>query len=288
MSATQPNQPTQPKTAFVLGGGGVLGATQVGMLRALLENGIRPDIVLGTSIGSVNGAFIAADPSPASAERLARIWRAVREEGDFLENPLRQAARAAKYRTHFMSVKPLKRLIEDNLGHTRIEDLAIPFQCVAAHIESSKARWFTAGPITPAILASCAVPGMFPPVEIDGQHFLDGGLVHSIPVGRALTLGATDIYVLQVGRVEQSLQVPSKPWEVATVAFEIARRHRYHEELDTVPDHVNLHVLPSGSSSAPAISLTQGVANRIEERADQAYAASSAYLETLFGDGEAR
>ena len=270
--------PTRRRTAFVLGGGGVLGATQVGMLRALFDADVRPDLVLGTSIGSVNGAFIAADPSRASVERLAEIWRRIREEGDFLESPIKQAARAAKYWTHFMSIRPLRNLIDENLGVERIEDLTVPFQCVAAHIESSRARWFTAGPITPAILASCAVPGMFPPVEIDGQHFMDGGLVHSIPVGRALTLGATEIYVLQVGRVEQPLHVPTKPWEVASVAFEIARRHRYHEEIDSVPDDVTLHVLPSGSTSAPAISITQGVAARIEERAEQAYQASTAYL----------
>ena len=277
--------PPAPTTAFVLGGGGVLGATQVGMLRALLDAGVRPDLVLGTSIGSVNGAFVAADPTPASADRLARVWRKVSEEGDFLENPFRQAARAAKYRTHFMSTRPLQRLIDENLGVERIEDLAVPFQCVAAHIESSKARWFSTGPITPAILASCAVPGMFAPVEIEGEHFLDGGLVHSIPVGRALAMGATVIYVLQVGRVEQSLQVPTKPWEVASVAFEIARRHRYHEELDTVPDDVDLHVLPSGAATTPAISLTQGTSGRLEIRAEQAYAATTAYLRTHLGTG---
>lgn len=277
--------PPAPTTAFVLGGGGVLGATQVGMLRALLDAGVRPDLVLGTSIGSVNGAFVAADPTPASADRLARVWRKVSEEGDFLENPFRQAARAAKYRTHFMSTRPLQRLIDENLGVERIEDLAVPFQCVAAHIESSKARWFSTGPITPAILASCAVPGMFAPVEIEGEHFLDGGLVHSIPVGRALAMGATVIYVLQVGRVEQSLQVPTKPWEVASVAFEIARRHRYHEELDTVPDDVDLHVLPSGAATTPAISLTQGTSGRLEVRAEQAYAATTAYLRTHLGTG---
>lgn len=272
------SSPSASTTAFVLGGGGVLGATQVGMLRALLDHGIRPDLVLGTSIGSVNGAFVAADPTSASADRLARLWRKVSEDGEFLENPLRQAARAAKYRTHFMSPRPLARLIEEHIGVERIEDLAVPFQCVAAHIESSKARWFSSGPILPAILASCAVPGMFPPVEIDGQHFLDGGLVHSIPVGRALAMGATEIYVLQVGRVEQSLQVPTKPWEVATVAFEIARRHRYHEEIDTVPGDVDLHVLPSGTATTPSISLTQGTAGRLEARAEHAYAASTAYL----------
>lgn len=273
------------KTAFVLGGGGVLGATQVGMLRALLDGGIRPDLVLGTSIGSINGAFVAADPTAATADRLAQVWRSIREEGDLQENPLKQAARAARHRTHFMSNKPLRRLIEEHLGVGLIEDLAVPFQCVAAHIESSKARWFTSGPIVPALLASCAVPGMFAPVEIDGQHFLDGGLVHSIPVGRALALGATEIYVLQVGRVEQSLQVPTKPWEVAAVAFEIARRHRYHEEIDAVPDDVALHVLPSGSASTPSISLGQSSAARIDTRAEQAYAASTAYLESRLTTG---
>ena len=277
--------PRSRKTAFVLGGRGVLGTTQVGMLRALCDTGIRPDLVLGTSIGSINGAFVAADPTPAAVDRLARLWRTIRDEGDFQENPLKQAARAAKYRTHFMSSRPLRKLIEEHLGVGVIEDLAVPFQCVAAHIESSRARWFTSGPITPALLASCAVPGMFAPVEIDGQHFLDGGLVHSIPVGRALALGANEIYVLQVGRIEQSLQVPTKPWEVATVAFEIARRHRYHEEIDAVPDDVTLHVLPSGSSSTPAISLTQGSAARMEARAEQAYAASTAYLESRLTAG---
>ena len=98
-------------------------------------------------------------------------------------------------------------------------------------------------------------------------------------------MGATEIFVLQVGRVEQSLQVPTKPWEVASVAFEIARRHRYHEELDTVPDDVALHVLPSGAATTPAISLTQGTSARLEVRTEQAYAATTAYLDRHMGTG---
>ena len=94
----------------------MLGATQVGMLRALCDHGIRPDLVLGTSIGSINGAFIAADPSSASVERLEQIWRTIREEGSLQESLLKQAARAAKYQTHFMSSKPLRTLIDEHLG----------------------------------------------------------------------------------------------------------------------------------------------------------------------------
>src|SRR4051812_50194276 len=73
----------QHPVAFVLGGGGVLGAAEVGMARALAEAGIRPDVVLGTSIGALNGCFVAADPSPAAAERLADLWRGVGGGPDF-------------------------------------------------------------------------------------------------------------------------------------------------------------------------------------------------------------
>lgn len=267
-------------TAFVLGGGGVLGATQVGMLRALLEAGITPDLVVGTSIGSLNGAFVAANPTAEGMATLADLWTDVIRSGALLESPVRQAARLARHKTHVMSSGTLPRLVGKHLEVSRIEDLAVPFQCVAAQIESSASYWFTEGEIAPAVAASCAVPGLFAPVEIDGKHYLDGGLVHSIPVGRAMALGARRIYVLQVGRVEQPLQPPATPWEVGLVAFEIARRHRYVEEIDSVPEDVELHVLPSGAESSPAMmTLGYGRSGRITQRVDIAHQATRDYLD---------
>lgn len=271
--------PRAPLTAYVLGGGGVLGSTQVGMVRALAEAGVRPDLVLGTSIGALNGAFVAADPGVEGAHRLTEVWEAVVRDGVFLENPVRQAARVARYRTHLLSNAPLRHVVDRYLPVAAIEDLEVPFQCVAACIEDAGSHWFTDGPVTQAVVASCSVPGLFPPVVIEGRHYLDGGLVHSIPVGRALALGATRIYVLQVGRVEQPLRPPTKPWEVGMVAFEIARRHRFVHEMATVPDDVELHVLPSGSSHAPNISITRARASRMRERMDQAHTATCDYLE---------
>lgn len=273
--------PREELTAYVLGGGGVLGSSEVGMVRALAEHGIRPDLVLGTSIGALNGAFIAADPGVEGAERLAAVWEAVVREGVFLDNPMRQAARVAKYRTHLLSNAPLRHVISRYLPVSRFEELEVAFQCVAACIEDSSGRWFTDGDLTDAVVASCSVPGLFPPVQIGDRHYLDGGLVHSIPVGRALALGATRIFVLQVGRVEQPLKVPTKPWEVATVAFEIARRHRFVHEMESVPDDVDLHVLPSGSSDSPNISIGQARISRMRERMDAAHTASDAYLTAL-------
>lgn len=266
------------RTAYVLGGGGVLGASQVGMVRALAEAGVRPDLVVGTSIGAVNGAFIAADPSVEGAERLTEVWQEVVREGVLWERPVRKAAKIARNPTHLLTHAPLATLLDRYLPVTEFGDLDVPFQCVAAQIEESRAVWFDAGLIRPAVLASCSVPGLFPPVEIAGKHYFDGGLVHSIPVGRAVALGAREIYVLQVGRVEQQLSVPRAPWDVASVAFEISRRHRYVEEIAHVPDSVALHVLPSGSATAPTVSLAQARRAKVASRIDAAYGASAAYL----------
>ena len=266
------------RTAYVLGGGGVLGASQVGMVRALAEAAVRPDLVVGTSIGAVNGAFIAADPSVEGAERLTEVWQEVVREGVLWERPVRKAAKIARNPTHLLTHAPLATLLDRYLPVTEFGDLDVPFQCVAAQIEESRAVWFDAGPIRPAVLASCSVPGLFPPVDIAGKHYFDGGLVHSIPVGRAVALGAREIYVLQVGRVEQQLSVPRAPWDVASVAFEISRRHRYVEEIAHVPDSVALHVLPSGSATAPTVSLAQARRAKVASRIDAAYGASAAYL----------
>ena len=167
-------------------------------------------------------------------EVLAALWTALSDSGMFSGSLLSQAGRLARHRTHLHSAAPLRRLLGENLPE-RIEDLAVPFQCVAASIERATAHWFSAGPLADAVLASCAVPGLLPPVEIGGEHFLDGGLVHSIPVGRALALGATEIYVLHVGRIERPLVPPKSPWDLGLVAFEIARRHRFVEEMSTLP-----------------------------------------------------
>ena len=269
-------------TAFVLGGGGLLGAHEVGMLRALAEAGIRPDLVVGTSIGALNGVLVAADPAGA-ADRLSRMWQGEELRAAFSERLWGRAVRLVRSGTHLHSLEPLRRVLAAALPGDGFSDLALPFQCVAASIEEAAARWFSAGPVVPAVMASCAVPGLLPPVEVGGVHYFDGGLVDSIPVGRALTLGADTIYVLQVGRIESPLAVPRRPWEVGLVAFEIARRHRFHEEMSALPEHVRVHVLPTGGDR-PAPGLSQfryRDRNRVGLSIERAYAASATYLTAL-------
>lgn len=268
----------------MLGGGGLLGANEVGMLRALLERGVMPDMVVGTSIGALNGAVVAAEPSLDGVARLGELWAGVESSGIFKGSMLGRITTLARTRTHAHPNEPLRALIERELTVANIEDLRVPFQCVAASIERAAEHWFTTGPILDAVLASSAVPGLLPPVDIDGEHFFDGGLVNSIPVDRAVELGATLIYVLQVGRIEQPLSVPARPWDVALVAFEIARRHRFAGEMESLPEGVVAHVLPTGED-ARLNELRQQLRysdfSRVGERIERAYAATSAFLDGL-------
>jgi len=269
--------------SFVLGGGGHLGAIQVGMLRALLERGIRPDLVLGTSVGAVNGVAIAAKPTVEGVDALEGFWGRIEETGVFGGSLITRLGTLARTRTHLHDASGLGRVLEEWLPVRRIEELAVPFQCVAASIERASEHWFTAGPITEAVLASAAVPGLLAPVAVDGEHFLDGGLVNSIPVSRAVELGATELYVLQVGRVDRPLEAPRWPWEVGLVAFEIARRHRFAGDMAALPERVQAHVLPTGQPDPPPYrnlsQLRYADASGIAERIARAHEASARYLE---------
>jgi NTE family protein len=269
---------SRSRTAFVLGGGGVLGATQVGMLRALFEAGVEPQLVLGASVGAVNGAFVAADPSRDAVEQLADVWISLSRHGVFAGSLVTQAITMARHRTYLHSVAPLRALLHERLPVERIEELAIPYQCVAASIERASARWFSRGPLVDAVLASCAVPGLLPPARIGAEHFYDGGLVDSVPVGRAIQLGAREIYVLHVGRLERPLRAPRWPWEVGLIAFELARRHRFVEAMATVPEGCHVHLLPSGSQETPLINLRYAAGRDVPDRISAAYEATRTHL----------
>ncbi|MDT5040381.1 MAG: hypothetical protein QOE51_1366 [Actinoplanes sp.] len=265
--------------AFVLGGGGVLGAVEVGMLRALLRAGYRPDVVVGTSIGAVNGVLVAADPSEAVTDRLVRLWSSPEAADVYGDSIARQLRRFAA-RTHLHSPLPLRRLLESELGEqSTFADLKVPFRCCAASIERAAEHWFDSGPLVDAVLASSSVPGLLPPMEINGEHFIDGGIVNSIPISEAVRVGAKLIFVLQVGRVERQLSVPRRPWEVAQVAFEVARRHRFARDMASLPADVRVHVLPSGGGESrddsPWAYRDMAAVGR---RISRAYTASRRYL----------
>jgi NTE family protein len=267
--------------AFVLGGGGILGAAEAGMARALMEAGVRPDLMCGTSVGAINGAALAADPTPGGARRLLAMWDAMAEGGVLDASMVRRVAEVVRRRTSLHGNGELRRMLRERLPAQTFEDLAVPFECVAASIEQARECWFNSGDLIEPVLASCALPGVFPPVKIGAEHFYDGGLVNSIPLDRAVERGADTIWVLHVGRLEEELRAPRFLWEVGFVAFEIARRHRFHNDLDRVRPHVTVHVLPSGlpqRSAATWSNFRYRDTRRLAGRADLAYDATRRYL----------
>jgi NTE family protein len=197
---------------------------------------------------------------------------------------LRRAAEIVRHRTSLHGNRELRRMLRDRLPAQTFEELAVPFECVAASIERAREHWFNKGDLIEPVLASCALPGVFPPVRIGDEHFFDGGLVNSIPLDRAVALGADTVWVLHVGRLEEELAAPRFLWEVGFVAFEISRRHRFHSDLERVGSEVTVHVLPTGLPQRPAATwsnLRYGDTRRIARRAELAYDATREFLEAL-------
>jgi NTE family protein len=271
----------QPKTAFVLSGGGLLGSTQVGMLQALVEANIKPDLILGASIGAINGAGFAQDPTTAGVAKLTQLWLDVVDQNPFSGSIIERVSTLAKTRVSLFDTDRLEQLLSNQLSATNIEDLTIAFQCVAVQIEDAREVWFETGPLVPAILASSAAPGIYPPVRLGNFHYMDGGVVNPIPVDRARKLGATRIFVLQVGKMEQQLPVPNNPISSALTALEIARRARFNAAVAKAAQTTELHLLPTGSNTILSVdraAFDPREAKKVLERMDSAYAATQSYL----------
>ncbi|MEA2194328.1 MAG: hypothetical protein QOG42_762 [Solirubrobacteraceae bacterium] len=253
------------------------------MLCALAERRIVPDLVLGTSVGAINGVAIAADPTPDGVARLTAAWADIDRSRIFDESVVRRLATLARTRTNLHGNASLRAMLTALLPVSRIEDLAVAFQCVAASIERACEHWFCEGPIVDAVLASAAVPGLLAPVAIGGEHFIDGGIVNSIPLSRAIALGAQQVFVLHVGRLDRPLEAPRSPWEVALVAFEVARRHRFVGDLATVPGEVDVHVLTTGQQDPPRytdrVQFRYRDTTNVRNRIARAHEASARYLD---------
>ncbi|CAN5831877.1 patatin-like phospholipase family protein [soil metagenome] len=233
-------------TAFVLSGGGNLGAVQVGMLQALFERGIEPDLIVGCSIGAFNGAVVAAERGPTNLGLLQELWRDLDVRQVVPSSVIPPVVQMARRGTALHQNDRLRVFLERSLPVRTFAELAIPFECVATAIEAVEEVWFDRGDLVESILASAAIPGVFPSVTIDGVRYLDGAIVNDVPVSRAVDRGATTIYVLHVGAFERPRPEPRRPIDVALQASWIARYHRFKRDLAHVPAGVETVVLPTG------------------------------------------
>jgi NTE family protein len=230
--------------AFVLSGGGSLGAVQVGMLRALFERDLCPDFVIGTSVGAVNAAWVAANPKPDSVDDLADIWLGLRRQDVFPLSPLTGARGLLGRSNHFIPNHNLRALLERHIPYERLEEARLPLHVLATELKSGRATVLSSGPTVPALLASCAIPGVFPPVTIGRREYVDGGVANHTPITVAIELGATRIYVLPVGYPWLNKE-PTNALGMALHALARIVELKLDAEVDANRSVADIHVLPA-------------------------------------------
>lgn len=275
MNVTELESRRRPRTAWVLGGGGNLGAVQVGMLRALSDRGEVPDLVVGCSVGALNGLAMATDPSPDGVERLRRIWLDVRGDDLFPATKISGPWMLLKKSPSLYPDHGIRSLIDACAPYDHIEEYPIPFECVATNLQTGRAHWFDRGPVDRAVLASAALPAALPPVEIDGQHFIDGAVVDNVPISRALHHRVDRIVVLHVGNFDRPRPLPKRPIDVLLHSFSIARNYRFDEDLARTPDDVEVIVIPGIDPG----SMKRNDFGRTAELIERAYASTAAFLD---------
>ena len=230
--------------AFVLSGGASLGAVQVGMLQALAERNIRPDLVFGASAGALNAAWVAGDPMLADIDALAEIWISLRRHDIFPLRPLTGLLGFVGRRSSLVSADGLRSLVARNVRFERLEDAPIPLCVVATEVISGNEIALKRGNAVDAIVASAAVPGLFPPVVIDERILMDGAVVNNTPISNAIDAGATRVYVLPTSYACTLARAPRSPLAVTLQALSLLVQQRLIEDVKELQGAVDLRVIP--------------------------------------------
>lgn len=262
------------RVAFVLSGGGSLGATQVGMLQALFDGGIQPDMVVGTSVGAVNAAWVGAWPASEGMRKLSDIWMGLRRDDVF---PLGWTAAMGLLGRgkHLISNSGLGSILERNMPYDRLENAQIPVHVVATELRSGRAVVLSNGPVVPALLASCAIPGVFPPVNIGRTDLVDGGVANHTPIAAAVELGARVIYVLPIGYPWLN-EEPSNALGMALQALARLVEQRLETEISTYKDVADIRVVPA----IEPLAVSPADFSRTRELIERGYVSASKLVET--------
>ena len=263
----------RPHVAFVLSGGGVLGAAQVGQLRALLETGIVPDVLVGTSVGALNAAAIAADPTPAGVDLLADVWLSLRGDDLFPGTRVQRALHFVRKGDHLYSNEGIRALVR-KLHVRTFEEMQKPLSIVAANLRTGAEYVFESGPIAPPLIATTALPGIFPPVLIDGELYVDGGIVNNVPISVAVELGARRVYVLTCGAPKPTTLEIRRPLDVLLQAFAHSRAARVDVDLRRFAEVTDLRFVPPPAARAIRFNDTSHTHALMSE----AYELTRAYL----------
>ena len=231
-------------TAFVLAGGGSLGAVQVGMLRALTAAGVAPDLVVGASAGAINGCFFAGEPSERGVAELERIWRGLERSDVFPVSLLQGGLGALGLRSHLVDPGRLRRLLARSLPALDLARTRVRCHLVATDLTNGEEVVLSEGSAVEAVLASAAIPAVFPPVTIGGRFLIDGGIANNTPVSTAVALGARRIVVLPTGYACALTEPPRSALGMALHAVSLLISRQLRVDIERFSPHADLHVVP--------------------------------------------
>ena len=232
-------------TAFVLSGGASLGSIQVGMLEALYERDIRPDLIVGTSAGALNGAFIADRPQVVqTAHALGDVWRGLSRGQVFPVNPVTGALGLIGARSHLVPDSGLRKLIGRHTTADRLEETLVPLHVIATDVLRGEEVRLSEGPLVDAVMASAAIPGVLPAVDWAGRELIDGGVANNAPLTHALELGADEVYVLPTGAPCELDSPPRGALAMLVYATSLLVHARLANEIAALAGDARITVLP--------------------------------------------
>ncbi|HEX3782479.1 MAG TPA: patatin-like phospholipase family protein [Pseudonocardiaceae bacterium] len=229
--------------AFVLAGGGSLAAAHVGMLRALTESGVHPDLVVGTSAGAINAFCFANTPTEEGVDRLEGLWTGLRRKDVFPLSAKDIVAGLTGMRDGLLSPERLRAFLYEQIGDEQLQDTKVAVHIIATDLAEGEPVVLSDGVAVEALLASSAMPGVFPPVVIDGRPFVDGAVTADTPIRQAEELGATEIYVLPTVGPKAPSQVPKGAVPVLLRAIDQMFGHVVANDLASV--RARIHILPA-------------------------------------------
>lgn len=231
------------KTAFVLAGGGSLGAVQVGMLRELLVQGVTPDLIVGSSAGAINGAYIASSPTLDRIERLGQIWRDLRRQ-DIFPITLRSLAAFLGRQSYVVDSHGIRSLLMAHLGYKTHDQATVPLHLVATDVHGGTTVRLSQGSVIDAVLASCAIPGAFPHVRIGEHDLIDGAVASNTPIRTAIELGADRLLVLPTGFACALDHPPASVIGATLHAINLLTAHQVVADLERYGGQVEIITVP--------------------------------------------
>lgn len=248
----------------MLSGGGAMGALQAGIVRVLVRRGFRPSRIVGTSVGALNGAFLAFHPNEAGVDKLEDLWRSLEHERYMKVNPVRMALRLVARRSYLFSNDFLRELIAEHILIDDFSTTEIPLYISATNLETGRKHVFSEGPVSQAVLASSAIPGVFKPVEIEGQSYVDGGVVANLDLDTAVELGAKHILAIDLSHCFEQPE-PASVMDVISRTVDIVLRHRVEHDIGHLGEDKRITLFQPHIEKGPAVGDLSQVSNLLEQ-----------------------